>query len=725
MVNMESSSVVPVETESERPEFNYVAARRDETVTDDYHGTKMSDPYRWLEDPDSEETKKFVEDQNSVSTPYIQNSKERETIKKQLTELWNYAKYGCPHKEGTKYYFSKNSGLQNQSIVYVQDSLEDEPRVFLDPNTFSEDGTISLSRTTWSHDGSVIAYGVSKSGSDWVTIKFRNVDSSEDYEEELEKVKFSGISWTHDNKGVFYSCYPDQDPANVSGKDTKAHEHQKLYYHVLGTPQSKDVLVAEFPEHPKWMIGASLSDCGRYMFVTTSQDCKYNLLYFADLHISAKDGITGLIPLTQIVSEFEADYDYIANQGPLAVIQTNKGAENSKLIIIDLDKPEEENWKDLVPEHENDVLEWATGIAGDKLVTCYMQDVKNILQLRDLSTGEELHKFPIDIGSVTGFSGDIRHTEMFYKFSSQVSPGTIYHVDLSTGKPVQKVHIQTEVQGFEASEFKVEQVFYPSKDGTKIPMFITMRKDFVPNGNTPCLLYGYGGFSISLTPYFSPVHTFFVQHFGIMAIANMRGGGEYGEKWSKAGKQENLQNCLTDFQYAAEYLIKEKYTSSSKLAIYGGSHGGMLVGACVNQRPELYGAAVSAVGVMDMLRFHKFTVGYAWVSNYGCADNDTEFENLRKISPLHNIQDSTGSGSYPAVLLLTADHDDRVVPSHSLKYIATLQHALGANKQQTKPLMIRVDTKSGHGSGKPTSKSIEEYTDIFCFLVKALSIQYK
>jgi len=346
------------------------------------------------------------------------------------------------------------------------------------------------------------------------------------------------------------------------------------------------------------------------------------------------------------------------------------------------------------------------------------------MQLRDLSSGEQIYSFPMDIGSVTGFSGDIRHKEMFYKFSSQITPGTIYHIDLAGSVPQSKVLIQTKVTGFDSSQFKVEQVFFPSKDGTKIPMFITMRKDFVPDGSSPCLLYGYGGFSISLTPYFSPVHTFFVQHFGIMAIANMRGGGEYGEKWSNSGRQSKLQNCLTDFQSAAEWLINSKYTQKQKLTIYGGSHGGMLVGACTNQRPDLYGAAISAVGVMDMLRFHKFTVGYAWVSNYGCSDVADEFQNLLGISPLHNIKEREDC-QYPAVLLMTADHDDRVVPSHSLKYMATLQHNLKNSTKQTNPLMIRVDTKSGHGAGKPTSKSIEEYTDLFCFLVKSLGIQYR
>jgi len=707
------------------PSITYPQPRRDETVSDDYHGTKVSDPYRWLEDPDSEETKNFVVEQNKISSPFINSCDERETIKKELTELWNYEKYGCPHKEGNKYFFSKNTGLQNQSVIFMQDSLEAEPKVLLDPNSLSEDGTVSLRAASWSHDGSILAYGLSQSGSDWVTIKFKNVETGQDFEEVLEKVKFSGITWTHDNLGVFYGCYPEHSAENVSGTDTASHENQKLYYHRVGTPQSEDVLCVEFLDQPKWMIGCTVSDCGRYLFVTPSQDCKYNLLYFCDLEEQAKNGIKEKFSLTEIVTKFEADYDYVTNQGSKVVFHTNKGAEKYRLVLIDLTNPSESAWTDLVGESE-DVLEWATGVAGDKLVTCYMHHVKNTMQLRDLNTGNVLHQFELDIGSVTGFSGDIRHKEMFYKFSSQITPGTIYHVDLSgQGAPNVKVMIQTKVHGFDSSQYKVEQVFYPSKDGTKIPMFITMRKDFVPDSTTPCLLYGYGGFSISLTPYFSTVHTFFVQHFGIMAIANMRGGGEYGESWQNGGRKENLQNCLTDFQYAAEWLVSNKYTNKDKLTIYGGSHGGMLVGACANQRPDLYGAAVSAVGVMDMLRFHKFTVGYAWVSNYGCSDVAEEFPNLLSISPLHNIKEDSDGPQYPAILLLTADHDDRVVPSHSLKYIATLQQTCGSSSKQTNPLMIRVDCKSGHGAGKPTSKSIEEYTDIFCFLVRTLGLQYQ
>jgi len=523
--------------------------------------------------------------------------------------------------------------------------------------------------------------------------------------------------------GIFYGCYPDHDPKNAKGTDTESLKNQKLYYHLLGTNQSEDVLCVEFPENPKYLIGwVDLSECGRYLFVKPSQDCKYNLLYFYDLEKNSKEGIKNKFDLVPIVEKFEADIDFVTNIGQKCVFHTNKGAEKFKLVTIDMENPAETKWTDLVPETE-DKLEWACGVAGDKLITCYMHHVKNTLQLRDLTSGDVTYSFPLDVGAITGFSGELKHKEMFYKFSSPITPGTMFHVDLTESSPKSKVHIETKLSGFDSSKFRVEQVFYPSKDGTKIPMFVTMRKDFVADGSSPCLLYGYGGFSISQTPCFNTVFAFWIQHFGIMAVANIRGGGEYGESWSNSGRLNNLQNCLTDFQMAGEWLVENKYTSRDRLTIKGGSHGGMLVGACVNQRPDLFGAGVASVGVMDLLRFQKFTVGYAWVSNYGSSDIADQFDNLRKISPLHNI-DVPPTCQYPAVLLVTADHDDRVVPSHSLKHIATLQHTLGQTGKQTNPLMIMVETKAGHGGGKPTSKTIDEYTDVFCFLIKALGIKY-
>jgi len=436
------------------------------------------------------------------------------------------------------------------------------------------------------------------------------------------------------------------------------------------------------------------------------------------------EGVKEKLAITPLVPEkFEADYDYITNVGTQFYYHTNKNAKRFKLVCIDINNSDESKWKDIIVEHDKDVLEWVACVAGDKLVTCYMHDVKNTMQLRTL-TGELVHSFDVDIGSITGFSGNIRHSEIFYSFSSQIVPGRIFHVDLSNSAVKQRLHTEIKVNNFNPDDFKLEQVFYTSKDGTKVPMFITMRKDFVPDGTSGCLLYGYGGFSISLTPYFSISQTYFAQHFGIVALANIRGGGEYGEDWSNAGRKLNLQTCLTDFQSAGDFLVNEKYADKSKLVIHGGSHGGMLVGACTNQRPDLFGASVAAVGVMDMLRFHKYTIGYAWKSNYGCSDEKQDFDNLVKISPLHNIR-IPENGKYPAVLVLTGDHDDRVVPSHTLKYIGTLQHTMGGVDTQDKPMLVRIDTKAGHGAGTPSTKKIEEITDMYSFLVQAINLQYR
>jgi prolyl oligopeptidase len=609
--------------------------------------------------------------------------------------------------------------------MYMQESLEAEPKVFLDPNLLSEDGTVSLKLSQWSYDGSLMAYGLSQSGSDWSSIKVKKVESGEDYPETLEKIKFSSVAWTHDNKGFFYCCYPLHDPTKATGKDTASVENQKVYYHLVGETQDKDVLCVEFPEHPKWLIGCEVTDCGNYLLVTTHSDCKYNIVYLASLSEQCAEGIRTQLVITPLVPEkFEADYDYVTNVGTKFYYHTNKNAKRFKMVCIDSTNSEEANWQDVIPEHEKDVLEWVSAVSGDKLVTCYMHDVKNTMQLRSMN-GEIVHDFDLAIGSVTGFSGDIRHSEVFYSFSSQIVPGRIYYVDLSNSSVTQKVHTETKLKNFNPDDFKLEQVFYPSKDGTKIPMFITMRKDFVPDGTSGCLLYGYGGFSHSITPYFSISQTYFAQHLGIVAIANIRGGGEYGEDWSDAGRKANLQTCLTDFQSAGEYLVKEKYSDQAKLIIHGGSHGGMLVGACTNQRPDLFGAAVPAVGVMDMLRFHKYTIGYAWKSNYGCSeDSKEEFDNLVNISPLNNIRVPEG-GKYPAVLALTGDHDDRVVPSHTLKYMATLQHTMGSVATQDKPLLVRIDTKAGHGAGTPSSKKIEEVSDMYSFLVQAINLQYR
>lgn len=701
--------------------LQYPETRRDETVVDNYHGVEIADPYRWLEDPNSDETKAFVDAQNSITKPYLQSCESRDQIHERLKQLWDFEKYSCPVRHGDKIYFYKNTGLQNQSVLYVQDTLDSEPRVFLDPNTFSEDGTVAITSSKFSEDGSIFAYGLSSSGSDWRTIHFINANTGEKYPEVLEKVKFSFISWTHDNQGIFYGCYKDQK-GKTDGSETVGVRDQKLCYHVIGTPQSDDVVVVEFPEEPLWRLDAQVSDCGKWLIVTPVKDCRDNLVFFTELKPDMN--ITGKLELTQVVHKLEADYEYITNDGTKAIFRTNKNAPNYKLIAIDL-LNYKEKWVDLLPEHPDNVLDWVSAVDGDKLVTCYIQDVKNILQLHSLKTGELLRTFPLDVGTIVNFSGDKKYSEIFYQFTSFLTPGIIYRTDLKKNEEPQVLR-EIKVKNFDPNLYQTSQIFYTSKDGTKVPMFIVMKHDAVLDNSMPALLYGYGGFNVSIQPTFSVTKLVFVQHLnGVLAIANIRGGGEYGEKWHNGGRFFNKQNVFDDFQAAAEYLIANGYTSPSKLSILGGSNGGLLVAASVNQRPDLFGAAIAQVGVMDMLRFHKFTIGVAWVSDYGSSDDPKHFENLLKYSPLHNVKVPENGLQYPATLLLTADHDDRVVPLHSLKLIATLQHTLGKLPHQTNPLLIRIDTKAGHGGGKPTMKVIEESTDILAFIVKSLGLEFK
>ncbi|XP_013149586.1 PREDICTED: prolyl endopeptidase isoform X2 [Papilio polytes] len=703
--------------------FVYPVARRDESVIDDYHGTKIHDPYRWLEDPDSNETKEFIEAQNKITRPFLDACPVKADISERLTELWNYPKYSCPFRRGDRYFFFKNTGLQNQNVLYVQDSLEGEARVFLDPNALSADGTVALSGSRFTEDGSTFAYGLSASGSDWITIHIKDVATGEDYPEVLEKVKFASMSWTKDNKGLFYSRYPEA-AGKADGSETEVNRDQKLCYHRLGTPQAHDVVVVEFPEEPLWRIGAEVSDCGRYLLVSPVRDCRDNLLYFADL--DKQPEITGLLPLTQIVHKFEADYEYITNEGSVCIFRTNKNAPNYQLIKIDLHDPAEEKWQTLIPEHPRDVLDWASAVDNDKLVIHYVRDVKSVLQLHDLKSGELLQTFELDVGSVVGFSGKKKQSEIFYHFMSFLSPGIIYHVDFTKKPYTPTVFREVKVKGFDASQYEAKQIFYSSKDGTKVPMFIVSKKDLPRDGSRPALLYGYGGFNINVQPSFSVTRLVFMQHFdGVVAIPNIRGGGEYGERWHNAGRLLNKQNVFDDFQAAAQYLVAQRYTRPALLTAQGGSNGGLLVAACINQRPDLFGAAIVQVGVLDMLRFQKFTIGHAWVSDYGSSDNKTQFEYLLKYSPLHNIQPpDNGRAEYPATLVLSADHDDRVVPLHTLKFIAALQAAAARSPAQRRPLLARLDTKAGHGGGKPTAKLIEEHTDILCFMSETLGLKF-
>ncbi|CAL1541986.1 unnamed protein product [Lymnaea stagnalis] len=705
--------------------FNYPNPRRDETVVDNYHGIEIKDAYRWMEDPDGEETKAYVEAQNNISKPFIDGCPSKDKIQKRITEVWDYPKYGCPKKHGDHYYYFHNTGLQNQSVMYVQDSLDSEPRVFLDPNALSEDGTVSLRGSSFTENGLVFAYGLSASGSDWVTIKFKKAPSSEDLPDVIERVKFSSMTWLHDHIGFFYNSFPEQE-GKTDGTETTVNLDQKLYYHKLGTSQSEDILVAEMPEHPKWMIGAEVTDCGRYLILTPREGCDpVNRLYYVDLN-NLSDGIKGILPYVKLVDNFDAEYEYITNEGPVFTFKTNLNSPHYKLINIDLTKPEPENWVTLVEEDAEAVLEWASCVNEDRLVLCYLRDVKNELYVYDLATGDRRFQFPLDVGSVVGFSGKKKGTEIFFQFLSFLTPGIIFHCDVTTRDYKPKVVFrEISVKNFEASNFETVQVFYKSKDGTKVPMFIVHKKGIKLDGNNPTLLYGYGGFSISVTPSFSPSRVVFLQNLGgVYAVANIRGGGEYGETWHKAGSLDKKQNCFDDFISAAEFLIHEGYTGNKKIVINGGSNGGLLVGACLNQRPDLFAGGIAQVGVMDMLRFHKFTIGHAWTTDYGSSDNPEQFKWLISYSPLHTIKELKGDTQYPALLLLTGDHDDRVVPLHSLKFIAELQHVLGNSEKQTNPIIIRVDTKSGHGFGKPTAKVIEEITDIYSFIYQTVGLEW-
>ncbi|KAL5965413.1 Prolyl endopeptidase [Taenia solium] len=714
---------------------DYPVFQKDETVVDDFFGSKVPDPYRWLENPDSDKTKAFVEAQNATTNLYLKSCSYRAQIRSKITELWDYEKYQCVFKRGQRYFYFYNSGLQNQSVLYVMDDLKGRPVVFFDPNALSKDGLVSLNSYGFSKDGEYFAYGLSNAGSDWVTICVRKVATGEDLEDKIERVKFPHIRWTIDNKGFFYGCYPDAAPT-ADGTETDSNENQKLMYHRLGQAQSEDVLCVEWPDNPKLISSAEVTDCGRYVFITVHAGCDCNnLLYFTDLEKVNYD-ITGKLELTPILDKFEAVFDYITNDGRKVVIQTDLNAPMFKLITIDLDDLGREKWIDLIPHDEYCLLDWAACVNQGNLVVCYMKDVCHQLSVHSLDTGLKVRDIPIDVGSISSFSGRKEDTMIFYQFVSFLTPGIIYSYDLTNAnaKPEtviisHQVVFQTTVKGLDLSSFEAKQVFYSSKDGTRVPMFILHRKEFVADGSAPCLLYGYGGFRISLNPFYSLTNSMFLQNFnGVAAIANIRGGGEYGEKWHTGGKVLNKQNSYDDFIAAAEFLVNNKYTKPRKqvLVIEGGSNGGLLVSVCTNQRPDLFGATICLVPVTDMLRFHRFTIGHAWQSDYGDVSKEEVFHYLMTYSPLHNIRQPPGFGvQYPAVLVVTADHDDRVAPLHSFKYIATLQEVVGRScTSQTNPLLLRVETNSGHGAGKPTSKKIDELADVFAFIQVTLNLTW-
>ncbi len=686
---------------SSKKPLTYPSSHKSNQV-DNYHGTLVADPYRWLEDPDSEETRTWVEAQNKVTFGYLSEIPTREKIKQRLTKLWDYEKYGIPFKEGERYFYFKNDGLQNQSVLYTLKTLDDQPKVLLDPNKLSEDGTIALSGLSISEDGKLLAYSLSASGSDWQEWKVRDVETGEDLQDHLKWIKFSGASWTHDNQGFFYSRY---DEPNEKTRLEDVNYYQKLYYHKLGKSQLEDILIYHRPDQKEWSFSGGVTEDGRYLIISVwlGTDSK-NLVF-------SKDLIDPNAEVVELINQFEANYSFIDNDDSVFYFRTDLNAPRGRVIAIDTNNPAPENWQEIIPESA-ETLE-SVGILNNEFVADYLKDAHSQIKIFDLK-GAFIREVELPgLGSAGGFGGKRNDTETFYSFTSFTIPGTIYRYDMVTGKS--EIFRQPQVD-FNPDGYETKQVFYQSKDGTRVPMFITHKKGIKLDGNNPTYLYAYGGFNASMTPGFSVSLLVWMEMGGIYAMPNIRGGGEYGEEWHQAGMKDKKQNVFDDFIGAAEWLIANKYTKTDKLAIAGGSNGGLLVGACITQRPDLFGAALPAVGVMDMLRFHKFTIGWAWTSEYGSADNPEEFSALYAYSPLHNIKPDT---AYPATLITTADHDDRVVPAHSFKFAAALQEAHAGDA----PTLIRIETKAGHGAGKPTAKIIEEAADKWAFLVRALDVE--
>lgn len=694
------SGVIVMSCTSQQKKIVYPETAKVDTV-DVYFGTQVPDPYRWLENDTSAATAEWVKAQNEVTAEYLSRIPFRDKLLKRMTELADYEKIGTPFKKHGKYYFRKNDGLQNQSVYYVQDSLNGEPRVFLDPNKLSEDGTVALTGLYFSNDGKYTAYSISRSGSDWSEIFVMNTETGKLLDDHIQWAKFSGASWEKD--GFYYSAYD----APVKGKEfSNVNENHKIYYHKIGEPQSSDKLVYRNPAHPKRFYSAGTSEDERVLFLFESGAGRGNNLSIRNL---TKPGA----PFVQLTTDFDYQYSPIEVIGDQIYIFTNYGAPKNRIMVADLKQPKLENWKELVPE--SDAVLSGADIIGGKLFLTYDKDASNHAYVYGLD-GKMIHEIKLpSLGSV-GFSGDKDDKECFFGFTSFTIPGATYKYDMDGNS--YELYRAPEVQ-FNPDDFVTEQIFFTSKDGTKVPMFLTYKKDLKKNGKNSVFLYGYGGFGISLNPYFTTSRIPFLENGGIYAQVNLRGGSEYGEEWHIAGTKMQKQNVFDDFISAAEYLIDNKYTNKEGIAIVGGSNGGLLVGACMTQRPDLFRVAVPQVGVMDMLRYHKFTIGWNWASDYGTSEDSKEmFEYLKGYSPLHNLKPGT---KYPATLITTADHDDRVVPAHSFKFAATLQAA----NDGTNPTIIRIDTKAGHGAGKPMSKILEEQADTYGFIMYNLGMKPK
>lgn len=670
-------------------------------VVDDYHGTVVPDPYRWLENDNSDETKAWVQSQQQYTDRYLSVLPHRAPLKARLTQLINFERYGIPFRQGGRYFFTRNDGLQNQSVVYTTTSLDAAPVVLLDPNGLSKDGTTALSGMAISEDGSRMAYGLSEAGSDWQTWRVRDVATAQDLNDRLDWIKFSSASWAHDGSGFYYSRF---DAPADGNRLTAINEYNKLHFHRVGTPQSEDRLVYQRQDHPKWEFSGEVTEDGKFLVISIHEgtDTK-NRVYYQDL-------TTPSSPVIELLNDFDASYGFVGNVGPVFFFLTDLKAPRGRLIAIDTRKPERSLWEERVAESKATLTR--VSLVGGQFVLNYLRDARSEVQRVDLN-GHPVGEIALPgIGTAAGFGGKPEENETFFSFTSFTVPGRIYRYDLSTGKS--ELWRQPKVD-FDPDAFVVSQVFYPSKDGTQIPMFIAHRKGLKLNGHQPTLLYGYGGFNISLTPAFSVKNLAWMEMGGVYAVPNLRGGGEYGEEWHQAGTKLLKQNVFDDFIAAAEWLINNHYTEPKRLAIQGGSNGGLLVGACMTQRPELYGVCLPAVGVMDMLRFQKFTIGWAWTSDYGSSDQPDQFKALFAYSPYHNLRPGV---YYPATLVTTADHDDRVVPAHSFKFAARLQEY----QSGPAPTLIRIETKAGHGAGKPTSKTIEETADILAFAAANLGI---
>lgn len=679
---------------------------RTENIIDNYHGQDVADPYRWLEDADSDETAAWVKAQNETSQAFLSRIPERDQYKKRLAELWNYERRGTIHHKGERWFQFRNSGLQNQDVLYVMDNPGDEGRVLLDPNTLSADGTVALNSWSISEDGKYLAWAASGSGSDWQEWRIRNVDDGKDLPECLKWSKFSGAAWMPDSSGFYYGRYPEPKEGEAY---QEANYNQKVYFHSLNTGQEEDVLVYERPDQPNWGFHTQITDDGKYILIYVTQGTgNENLLFYRELAGNPLDK-----NFIEYIDKFEAEYSLVANDGPIWYLKTDKDAPRGKIISVDIRKSLSEGSKDIVPEKE-DVLEGLTTV-GDELLCIYLHHASEKI-LRYSYSGAQLGEISLPgLGAVSyGFgssiSGKRKDREAYYLFHSFDKPVSVYRYDFDKNK---SELVFAPKLDYDFAALETRQVFVSSKDGTKVPMFITHKKNLVMDGNNPTILYGYGGFNISLTPTFAVNRLAWMEAGGVYAVANLRGGNEYGEEWHRAGTKLQKQNVFDDFIASAEWLIKNKVTKSSRLAIEGRSNGGLLVGACMTQRPELFGACLPIVGVLDMLRFHKFTIGWAWVSDYGSSDNADEFKALYAYSPYHNLKEGV---KYPPTLIATGDHDDRVVPGHSFKFAARLQACQAGDA----PTLIRIQTKAGHGAGKPTALLIEEWADIYAFVTEAL-----